>query len=457
MLNLRQIAQGTTGTWLCESQDLTGIVRLETDSRQNCQGACFVAFEGLNFDAHNFLEQVVKSGAAAICVHRSPEPSLLSLAQSENCGVLLVEDTVKAYQNIASEYLRMNSTCKVLGITGSTGKTSVKSIISSLLEVIEPGKVLSTIANTNNHIGVPQNILRMKDDKFAILEMGTNNPGEIGVLARCAPGDIALITSIGDSHAGNFSEVDGILNEKCDIIRFMKKDGLVVLPQSCFKKINDLGVLEGKKYVTFGSEEEADYRVDYLGGTLKGAKFNLLFKDGQSVSVESSLTGAHQALNVAACCAVMDLWGYDFAQYSGELLKLQLPGMRMKVKAINGVTWINDAYNANPQSIEAFLDWLSELEFPTAGQRVLVLGDMLELGEQSIYFHKKLVCKLPDNWRVIAVGQYFSEALKGQAACFRDSDSAISALKNLQLGDVVALKGSRGLKLEKVQQYFEDI
>jgi UDP-N-acetylmuramoyl-tripeptide--D-alanyl-D-alanine ligase len=457
VLNLSHISHSTSGRWLVPPIDKELTVRVETDSRKDCQQACFVAFSGVSFDAHNFLEQVIDLKASALCVEEVPSIEILNKASDSNCAVLLVDDTIKAYQQMASECLKINSSCKVVGITGSSGKTSVKSILSSLLEAVSPNQVLSTVANTNNHIGVPQNLLRIKkDDKYAVLEMGTNNPGEIAVLAQCTPADIALITSIGDSHAGNFSGEDGILNEKADIIRHMKADGLAIIPYCNLKDLQRIGALEGRQIITFGAEDGADYQVIYEGGTLTGSKIKIFFKGQELIDSEISLSSSHQALNVAACCAVMDQLGIKPELFQQVLTVLQLPGMRMKVSEIAGVTWINDAYNANPQSVDAFMQWLSELSFSDSSVKYLVLGDMLELGEQSAEFHQALKDKLPSDWNIIAVGHYFSEALSDRATCFESSARVIEALQELKPGDVVALKGSRGMTLEKIQKHFED-
>jgi UDP-N-acetylmuramoyl-tripeptide--D-alanyl-D-alanine ligase len=166
-----------------------------------------------------------------------------------------------------------------------------------------------------------------------------------------------------------------------------------------------------------------------------------------------SLTGKHQAGNLAACAAVLDTLDISPDIYSSALGTLQLPGMRMKVTERNEITWVNDAYNANPQSTAAFINWLAGLKL--TNRIFLVLGDMLELGEKSAAFHLQIAKAVPSDWSVIAVGEYYSAAFGDSARCYTDSSAAVEALELLP-GDIIALKGSRGMELELIQKYFEE-
>ena len=459
MLSVNDISNAVEGSWFTQPVDRSMKMRVETDSRKNCDGALFVAFAGERFDAHFFLEDVIDSGAAVVCIEVFPSESTIQMAVEKGCGILKVKNTVKAYQEMATYTLEKNKNCKVIGITGSSGKTSAKAIMSKLLQTVAPGKVLSTTANTNNHIGVPQNIHRMKGyEEFAVLEMGTNHPGEIAVLAQCAPPDIAIITSIGDSHSGNFNPVDGILHEKADIIVNMKEDGVAVVPFSQVENLSRIGVLKGRNFVTFGSEKGADYQVVYIGGNFSGSSFKILYGNGKEKEIQSGLTGRHQAENCAACLAALHIAGYKMKQFIPEIKNLNLPGMRMKVSKVDGVRFINDAYNANPQSMRAFFDWLEELNCTESfkGKKYIIAGDMLELGDRSLDFHKELFDKLPEDWELFGVGEFCQQVL-GEDSSFPDSQSAGDYLKKVfKKGDTVALKGSRGVGLEKIIEIFEE-
>jgi len=458
VLSVNELSKAVSGSWFTEPSERLKPMPIETDSRKKCKKSLFVAFSGENFDAHNFLEDVIDSGAAVICIEKHPSESTIMLAEEKGCGILKVPSTVKAYQEMGTFILNRNEKCKVIGITGSSGKTSAKSILASLLESSFPEQVLSTIGNTNNHIGVPQNLIRLKgSDKYAVIEMGTNNPGEIGVLAECASADVAVITSIGDSHSGNFKAEDGILNEKADIIRFMKEGATAVIPYCQLENLQRVGALAGKKYLTFGSEEEADYQVIYHGGNFEGSSFTVRMKSGKLKEFQSSLTGKHQAENCTACLVVLKVLGFKIKDFQDAVQNITLPGMRMKVSEQSGVRFINDAYNANPQSMVAFFEWLKELEKTEKfkGKKYLVVGDMLELGKRSHEFHKDVFKKAPKGWALIAVGEHGMEALKSGES-FTNSKKASAYLNSvLNKGDTVAIKGSRGIRLEKIIEKLE--
>ncbi|MCM8534234.1 MAG: UDP-N-acetylmuramoyl-tripeptide--D-alanyl-D-alanine ligase [Lentisphaeraceae bacterium] len=453
MLKIGDCQKFTSGTWLLEPKALEYSVDVVTDSRKVNDKSLFVAFEGDRFDAHDFLEDVLSKGTFTVCIHKTPSQDLLDLALEKSTGVLLVQDTVKAYQDLATGLLSL-SDCKVIGVTGSSGKTSVKAVLSQMLEVVAPGQVLSTLANTNNHIGVPQNILRLEaEHKYAVIEMGTNNPGEIAVLAKCASPDIAVITSIGDSHSGNFPREDGILYEKSDIIKHMKESGLAVIPDHLKESVLSTGVLEKHDYKTFGSEA-SDFYVEYKGGSLNGAA--LAFGDYE---LNCSLSGRHQAQNISACCLVMKELGFHFSDYKDVLPNLELPGMRMKVEELSEVTWVNDAYNANPQSMTAFISWLKEIPnlHEKYGKCHLVLGDMLELGDKSLSFHEAIVKQLPEDWTCVGVGENFFQLNNANFTTYVDSEKAATDLsQKVMKGDLVALKGSRGIKLETIIKKLTD-
>jgi len=160
VLSVNELSKAVSGSWFTEPSERLKPMPIETDSRKKCKKSLFVAFSGENFDAHNFLEDVIDSGAAVICIEKHPSESTIMLAEEKGCGILKVPSTVKAYQEMGTFILNRNEKCKVIGITGSSGKTSAKSILASLLESSFPEQVLSTIGNTNNHIGVPQNLIR---------------------------------------------------------------------------------------------------------------------------------------------------------------------------------------------------------------------------------------------------------------------------------------------------------
>ena len=426
--------------------------RIITDTREDCSGALFLALCGENFDAHNFLDAAVKSGAAALCIEKTFADKI---NPAWNIPVLLVDDTLAAYQAIANSYKKRFKNLRSLAITGSMGKTSCKEIIRSILvAAVGEDAVYATKNNTNNQVGVPQNLLNLNSKhRFCVLEMGTNNFGEIEVLSRTLEPDVALINSIAPCHLEGLENLRGVAREKSKIFAALKPDGIAIIPMDC-PEIDYL-VKQTEKFRTmrFGMDVE----VIYHGGNLHGSCIELVFKDsGKRIKLDWSLSGAHQASNAAAAATAALALGIDAETIAEGLRNCVLPGMRMKVARINDIDWINDAYNASPESVAAVLLWLKEFVKPE--DLVLVLGDMLELGEVSSSQHEKVVAQafeLFPEATFIFVGAEMDRA--GRTAnipnrCFcRDSDMAKELIKPfLKAGKTVVLKGSRGMKLEKL-------
>lgn len=452
----------TKGKWTVRLFNLHSIASIKTDTRENCKDSLFVALKGENFDGHDFIEKAAEAGALAVCVEKG---YIEHINVPEDISVLAVNNTVSAYQVIAQRYREKLAEIKLAAITGSSGKTSTKEILSSILgERYGKNKVYATVANTNNHIGVPQNILRLNERiQAAVIEMGTNHPGEIEPLCRIAKPDIAVITLVGKSHWENFGSQDAITREKCAVFSHLNEGGTVVVPyRLAADKVFKSEVKKKKaKVLTFGFADEADVEALYLGGDLEGSSFQLksrLF--GKTKEISWKLSGKHQVLNAAAAaCAA---WAADAQKEHIEkgLKKCVLPGMRMRILEKKGVIWINDAYNANPESMTSALAWISE--FADSSKLILVLGDMLELGKVSPEAHLKVLRyaleQFPDA-RIISVGKAMtkaSEELKPEQAekilTFENSTEAADVVQKItRRGMTVFLKGSRGVRLELVE------
>jgi len=321
--------------------------------------------------------------------------------------------------------------------------------------------VYATAGNTNNHVGVPQNILNLNaQHKVCVLEMGTNHPGEIEVLSKIAEPDLSVITMIGHSHLEYFGDLKGVATEKAAILSHMKKDGIAVIPDDT----PSLKVLEkaASKFnvMHFGCGKNSTVQVKYLGGNLNGSSFELFSKEsGETVVVNWTLSGRHQAVNAgAAACAGLAL-GIDLKTIATGLANCKLPGMRMKTTQFKGVTWINDAYNANPDSVISALTWLSEFTDPA--RLVIVLGDMLELGESTLESHQKILRFAVEKFKdakIVAIGPRMIEVCADRSfkpaleiLTFESSGKAVESVRALAChGRTVFLKGSRGMKLEKI-------
>ncbi len=435
---------------------------ISTDTRTPMPGALFLALSGENFDAHNYLQQAVDQGAAALCI----EEDKVHLLPPDTRGAILVPSTVKAYQNLARFHRLRFPDLKVIALTGSCGKTSSKEILRAVFETAY-GKdsVLYTRGNTNNQIGVPQNLLRLTSEhRIAIIEMGTNHPGEIEPLAHCAMPDASLVVSIGNCHLEFLGSLEGVAREKSHIFSPLSADASAVIPmESPGHTVLSDAVKRIKHVQTFGSlQSNADIQAEYLAGDLYGSSFRLCKKSsGESVRIRWSVQGRHQILNAAGAAAMADLFGIPFSMIALGIAKTVLPGMRMRIQKHHQATWINDAYNANPDSMKASLIWLSEFADPE--HLVLILGDMAEIGEGSAESHLHILQfarKCFANARIIAVGQNMCQAAAAwdtdhRISTFRTPGEALPFIRQQhQIEDMLFLKASRSTHLEIVEQEF---
>lgn len=451
----QEIADATGGKWINPPGDmLSGVNCIKTDSRENCTGALFVALPGENFDGHNFLHKAAKAGAAALCV----ETKKLDKAP-DNVSIIAVDNTLEAYQKLALFHRKRLENLKVIAVTGSNGKTSTKEMLRSIFtRAFGQEAVWATHGNTNNQVGVPQNIFHLNEKhRICILEMGTNHPGEIEPLSRVARPDAAVISFLGKAHIENFGTMGAIAREKCAIFSHLEKSGFAVIPDENLEQ----RILEEKagkfNVFRFGSSGKADVRASYLGGNLYGSSFELNFKkSGKVKKISWKLSGIHQAMNAAAAACTASALGVSAEIIASGLQECVLPGMRMRIMEKNGVTWINDAYNANPDSMKSALFWLSEFINPS--KMILVLGDMLELGNESKEAHQqtlKTAIELFPGAKIVAIGPCMTQAsLKSNAEiiAFSNSSEAVDKVRAMaKKGWSVFLKASRGTKLEIIE------
>ncbi|MFT5128984.1 MAG: UDP-N-acetylmuramoyl-tripeptide--D-alanyl-D-alanine ligase [Rhodothermales bacterium] len=426
----RELALFTTGRWLRAPSDALQVCEVSTDSRSIGPGHAFLALRGERFDGHDFISTALERGASVIIAETPP------IADSTTAW-LLVEDCLRAYQDLAAFHRMRWPSLPLIGITGSSGKTSSKEIIACILRA-KFANVLATAANTNNLIGVPQNLLRLSDHDAAVIELGTNAPGEIATLAHIAFPSIAVITSIGPVHLEGLGDVEGVAREKASICEGLPANGLAIVPEGWKAAVSAAHVL------TIGG----DYQVtDYVARGLEGASFSVV-RNGKSLHINWLVPGEHQASNAAAAVAVADQLGIPDATIAAALAEFALPGMRMAQQEIAGVNWINDAYNANPDSIRALIDCLLGQD-----NLILVLGDMLELGPNEASHHVAVLRyaqeKLPDA-RILPVGPRMAAAAASLDIPASPDLDAARALLTPHPGDSVALKASRGMALERL-------
>ena len=424
------------------------IKKAVTDSRKDMTDGVFFALKGARFDAHDFLEQAIANNAVILCVQEGRE--------RVDYPCWIVEDTLKAYQQFGRLMLEKAAIPSV-AITGSVGKTSVKEMTRAVLEYkFGAGRVLFTEENTNNHIGVPQNLIRLTSEhRAAVIEMGTNSFGEIAVLSEIVRPDAAIINSIAPCHLENLGSLDGVAKEKSAIFDYAKKLAVIPgdIPQTC--KLKQSAEAKNLSISYFGNSDAADFYFSDFKGGISCSTFKIHHGDKSAV-VTWNLQGEYQAQNACGVAAIGTFFGMSMDEIAEGLKNTVLPGLRARHTEKNGVHYYNDAYNANPASMTALLkmtaDCIKNGEFKEEDV-ILLAGDMLELGENSLAEHRKIMQFIVDKMpkcKVVAVGSIYMQcADEFGIECFADAAAAGKRLKNLlEPGKWVFLKGSNSMHME---------
>ena len=451
-LSLSKIAE-FAGAEIARGSAETMIERVSTDSRTIKPGELFVALRGENFDAHNFLEQVAKSGAAGAIVAREVSAKL-----PPQFSILRTNDTLAAYQNLAANY-RKTLPLKVLCITGSNGKTSTKDFAASILG--RAHRVTKTEGNFNNHVGLPRTILQANGaDEFGVWEIGMNHPGEIAALARIASPDAALITNIGIAHIEFMGSREAIAQEKGALAEAVNTAGFVILnaddpfSASMAKRVRARVILAGI--------ESGSIRAGDVQQTSAGSEFTII-EGAHRCRAQLPVPGLHMVQNAMLTVAAGRAFGVSLEDCAAGLAATPLTKARLQIREINGVQFIDDSYNANPDSMKAALQTLMELE--SDGKRVAVLGKMLELGTESERGHQEVgeaaatfgidhLIAIGDD----AIARAARHAGLANTAVAPNASQAAEMLSDIvSAGDLVLVKGSRSARTELVLEEFSKL
>jgi len=433
----------------------SGALRIEavcTDTRDMTPNALFVALRGENHDGHDFLEQAAAGGAAAAMVHRRPPvcPPAMPL--------LHVACTRKAMGALA-RHLRRQLGGTVIAVGGSNGKTGTKRLIDAVLRTRLRGT--SSPKSFNNDIGVPLTIFAADPSHdYLVLELGTNHPGEMAVLTGIAEPDVAVITCVAEEHLEGFGSFRGVVREEAAIVEGLRRTGLLVVNGDRAELLSAVSAWPVRR-VTFGAGAHNDLSLSDVSCDQDGVTFRI--SGGRRMYVP--WLGRHVAVNALAAVAVGRHMGLSDDDIAAGLAAARAPEMRMQLQEFGGIKVLNDAYNANPASMEAALRTLRDL--PAAGRRIAVLGDMRELGEASERCHRlvgaivagldldMLVC-VGREAAIIAEAATDGGFAPGRLVRYASADEAAAGVPNLVCGgDLVLLKGSRAMRLEKVAAAIE--
>lgn len=445
---IHKMAGGLNDISAYESIEIHGV---SIDSRNISSQNLFVPLNGEHVNGHQYVEKAVLQGAGA-SLWQEDEPN------PPDVPLVIVKDTLKALQQLAEEY-RKQMTIKVVGITGSNGKTTTKDITAALLGTTY--KVHKTSGNFNNHIGLPLTILSMKEDtEAAVLEMGMSSRGEIEFLSKLSRPDVAIITNIGESHLLDLGSREEIANAKLEIVSGLDESGTLIYhgDEPLLRSQIKAGGSR-RRFLSFGRGDTNDLYPISIEQGQDSTSFTL---NGTRDEFTIPVLGNHNVLNALAAILAARELQVDEASIRKGLKHFRLTNMRMEmVEGLRGERIINDAYNASPTSMKAAIELIEGLT--GFRNKYLVLGDMLELGPQERDFHEKIgelispekiskVFTFGELGKAIAQGaaRRFSN---GNLFTFQDKDQLIEELrKHTEANDLILVKASRGMKMEEVVQ-----
>ena len=448
ILQIANLAEATI-----ESGDGKVVVEsVSTDSRTIKKGELFVALRGENFDGHKFVEDVAKSGAAGAVVDLNWNGKT-----PKSFTVIRAQDTLLAYQNLATNY-RKSLPIKVLAITGSNGKTSTKDFTASVLR--RKFRVTKTHGNFNNHIGLPRTILEAtSQDEVGVWEIGMNHPGEVAPLAKIAAPNAAIITNIGVAHIEFMGSREAIAKEKGALAEAVDPTGTVILnaDDPFSKEI----ATRTRAHVIFAGTHEGTIRAIDIQQSPDGSDFTII-EGAHRCRGQLPVPGIHMVQNALLAVAAGRAFGLSLEEAAAGLAGTPLTKARLQIKEVNGVQFLDDSYNANPDSMKAALQTLVELT--ADGKRIAVLGEMRELGKETQRGHEEVgeaaaYFGIDHLIGIGEMGEIISRAAKkaglGKSETVGSTSEAAELLSQIaEPGDLVLIKGSRLARTEDVIEHF---
>jgi UDP-N-acetylmuramoyl-tripeptide--D-alanyl-D-alanine ligase len=443
MITLQDILSATGG--ILEQGNASRFSGISTDSRHIKKGELFIPIIGERFDGHKFIVQAVKKGASAALTSKKT-------AFPKEKTIIYVKDTLKAFHQIAHSYIERFK-IPFIGVTGSSGKTTTKDMLASILSI--SGRTLKTVENYNNEIGVPKTLLTLnKTYKYAVIEMAMQELGEIEELAWLTRPNIAVITNVGSAHMEHLKSGRNIAKAKSEILKFQKKKDVAILPADD-KYFNHLKMRAKGKVISFGIDSPADVRAKNIEFRSDSSSFVIETKSFQ-IAINIPLPGKHNIYDALAAAASAYAVGIKPSQIKRGLEKFKLSGKRLNIIYTKNITIIDDTYNANPDSMAASLSVLEN----HPPRRVAVLGDMFELGKIARKSHENIGRLVADlNIEALVTVGKLSEYMAKSALsnglrnvhAVRSNNDAFKVLKKIvRKGDTVLIKGSRGMHMEEI-------
>ncbi len=454
-MSIDEICEATGGRRVNISNELRMINAgsISSDTRTITSGCLFIAFKGARFDGHDFAEDAVNKGAVAAITERPVG----------NCPCIVVEDTAKAILDIAAHY-RRKFTPKLVGVTGSVGKTTTKEMIA--LALSSEYNTLKTEGNHNNEIGMPFTLLKLSPEhKAAVIEMGMSHFGEIERLSKTCRPDIAVITNIGWSHVENLGSREGILKAKLEILKGTAPEAPLIV-NGDDDMLFPLKKSLNRRVITCGLvNSSCDYTAQNVTASENSVSFDIVSDGKTLVHMTLPCIGNHHVIDAVIAYAAAVEAGCESEGIAEKLSEFRLDGLRQHIEKRKNQTVIIDCYNAAPASMKAAIDVLCDIEPASGGKRVAVLGDMLELGTMSPQLHEEVgeYAALKGVDLIVCYGNYAkyiakrADELGMHCGCSSDKEMVLNYLRfKLSDGDVVLFKASRGIRMEEIiEEYYK--
>lgn len=419
------------------------IKSISTDTRSLKKNSLFIALKGENFDGNDFVDEALSKGSNIIIADNK------RFKNNKDKRIIWVNDSIKALKTISNNIIK-DYGGNVIAITGSNGKTTTTNIIGKTLK-----NNSKTLKNFNNEIGMPLSLMNASSkSKNLIFEIGASKLNDIDYLSKILQPNVGLITNIGNSHLESLKNIDGVFKVKSEIVKNIKKNGFLVVPNDNKKHLNKWKKMRSDiTTISFGMKDDSDFYPIDVKIKQNGLSFlvtsRLLEKP---IKISSSLEGVHNVKNILSACAVHYCLGQNLQDFSKSISLSKLDNLRqVKYKWLKGSTLIDDSYNANPDSTKKSIDLLSNYNKKT----VLLLGDMLELGRYKNKLHKEVgeYAKSKGISKLIAFGNLTRHSIDGfgkNGIFFNDETKLKNYLrKNITSKNVILIKGSRGMKMER--------
>lgn len=413
---------------------------VSTDTRNIPMKSMFFALKGANFNGNEFAAEAIRTGALFAIVDEKEY-------EDPNQDILYVEDCLNALQKLAM-YHRLQLNIPIIALTGSNGKTTTKELITNVLS--KKYNVLATEGNLNNHIGVPLTLLKVNSNHaLAVIEMGANHLLEIDFLCQIAQPDFGYITNFGKAHLEGFGGIEGVIQGKSELYEYLRKNEKTVFVNCNDEKQFDL--TKGIRRITFGKNPEAHYPI-FFADSLSGNCPSIVY---EKTHIESQLVGEYNAQNVAAAIAIGLSFEVEIDAIKDAIENYVSNNNRSQIIQLENTKVILDAYNANPSSMEAALDNFTKLE----GSKMAILGDMFELGDNSLQEHQLIAEKALNAGydQILLIGENFNQIEKDSYSNlkkFKTREEAEAFLTTqTSLPELLLIKGSRGMRLEKLLNF----